>query len=440
MKSKIGRNLFSVQTSNSVRYILNRGMFTMLFVGMILSIVVAMIFLYVNVPLIKILGVLANIPFLLIAWFFNRKGSIYGPIIFVAVVIYTVVVSIDPSTYTAPMGKPIIAPVLFAVPIAIASFFIKPYYGFITSIIQMLVLVLYMFLLQIESSSIVNFFIFGSINLLVITTVLFAGANIFAKSLTNTVIANNVLNELNKDLDKKIEERTADLIATNHALAQANDQLRAFSAQAADLAVEQERTRLACEIHDGLGQHLDALTLYLNIVEQSLDRPDQAHAALQVANTQAQGVRQEVRRAINALMADHAAVPLEALLSPDIHACVLGGIATEIEIRGTARPLPATIQHALYRMAQEALNNVRRHAFADHAQIILDYRSTSCVRLSVADDGQGFDTQRVAAGRGLLNLRERAALVGGTITIQATPGAGVTMTVEVPTCNSRFAS
>jgi signal transduction histidine kinase len=109
------------------------------------------------------------------------------------------------------------------------------------------------------------------------------------------------------------------------------------------------------------------------------------------------------------------------------------GLQAELEVEGERR-LPIVIEQELYRIAQEALNNVMKHAGAQHVTIRLQFTDTTTC-LQVSDDGIGFDplTARNAGGVGLRSFEERAAKVGGQVTLESSPGEGTTVTVEIGT-------
>ena len=109
------------------------------------------------------------------------------------------------------------------------------------------------------------------------------------------------------------------------------------------------------------------------------------------------------------------------------------GVSTALEVVGAARTLPPEAEEALYRAAQEGLTNVRKHAEATHAWLVLDYRDPATVKLEVRDDGRGAESDTGAVpGFGLLGLQERAARLGGRLTIDTAPGRGLTLRVVVP--------
>src|SRR5262249_27023677 len=110
--------------------------------------------------------------------------------------------------------------------------------------------------------------------------------------------------------------------------------------------------------------------------------------------------------------------------------CRSEGIDTALELSGTPRPLPEPVEITLFRAAQEALTNVRRHARASRLRIELAFASESGIRLRVEDDGVGADP--LHQGFGLVGLRERAESVGGRMSIRSVRGRGFTLEMELP--------
>jgi signal transduction histidine kinase len=105
-------------------------------------------------------------------------------------------------------------------------------------------------------------------------------------------------------------------------------------------------------------------------------------------------------------------------------------VPTDVEVRGVARPLAADAEESLFRAAQEGLTNIRKHAAAERARLVLHYRDDATVRLEVCDDGRGAIPS--GEGFGLIGLRERAARLGGRVDVESAPGRGTTLRVAVP--------
>lgn len=215
---------------------------------------------------------------------------------------------------------------------------------------------------------------------------------------------------------------------------EANQRLRAALAQAEDLAIEQERVRVAREIHDGLGHHLNNIKIHVGVACRVFES-DRAVALDSLITTKAEisNAQRELRRAIDALVSDTVlAASLEDVLAEAVRDCTLAGIRTHLQISGTPRALPDQLKHALYRIGQEALSNIRLHSHADCATMLIDYREQS-VRIIVEDDGIGLPvTAERRRGHGLDNLQERAVLIGGKTAIETRPGQGLRIVVEAP--------
>jgi signal transduction histidine kinase len=228
-------------------------------------------------------------------------------------------------------------------------------------------------------------------------------------------------------------------------LAAANARLRTYADQAESLATAAERTRLAREIHDGLGHHLTVVGMQVRAARAVLanrrndqetlellpaDR-DRADALLGKAEDQSRAALAEVRRSVGALREPWETGPVTRAIEALTAESAAAGLAASVEVRGRHRPLPADAEHALYRAAQEALTNVRKHAGPARARVLLDYSAPGTVRLQVQDDGTGLPVP-FPDGFGLTGVRERVGRLGGTVELASRPGAGVTMTVELP--------
>lgn len=220
--------------------------------------------------------------------------------------------------------------------------------------------------------------------------------------------------------------------ASRAALAVAHRQLRAYAVQAERLAAAQERNRVARDIHDGLGHALTVVQMQIKAARAVFAaEPARADDLLAKAQDQAEEALREVRRSVGALREPRPAVPLPEALRALAEEASAAGVPTEVDVAGTARPLGAEAEESLFRAAQEGLTNVRKHAGATRAALLLDYSRPAAVRLEVRDDGAGA-AGPPGPGFGLLGVRERAAHLGGTVTLESAPGRGATLRVEVP--------
>lgn len=213
--------------------------------------------------------------------------------------------------------------------------------------------------------------------------------------------------------------------------------LQAAQDKIKDLAVSEERNRLAREIHDGLGHYLTATTMQVQgakAVLESMGLGAQAPIALGALNkaeTLLQEALADVRRSVASLRgAATAHHPLATTLADLVNQqSDQDGFVVQFVQIGAPQPLPPQMELTLYRVAQEGLTNVRKHAQATQAILTLAY-ATDQVNLQIGDNGIGGVT--TTGGYGLVGLRERVQLVGGTVTIQSRPGQGFQLSVEIP--------
>jgi signal transduction histidine kinase len=225
-------------------------------------------------------------------------------------------------------------------------------------------------------------------------------------------------------------------------------QLTSYAARVAELSCEAERTRLARDIHDSLGHHLTAIAVQLEKAAAFRDR-DAATAdqALADARSSARQALDDVRLSVRALRGEPPGT-LAAMLGDLVRQAGggaeggplatlsvdgLDGLDGVDGVDGDGGQLSGAARTVLYRAAQEALTNARRHSGARRVSVSLTFTGRYA-RLVVADDGRGFDPAARAAGGGfgLVGMRERAALAGGRAEVDSCPGGGTTVTVTVP--------
>ncbi len=225
--------------------------------------------------------------------------------------------------------------------------------------------------------------------------------------------------------------RIARAFADQAALAIENARLRA---RVEETAVEAERTRLARDLHDGVTQSLFAASLKAEALADMLDDRDKALSAVEELRRLTRGSLAGMRTMLLEMRADALQrTPLPELLRHLVEASA-GRIGADVRlnVEGRRRQLPPDAQTALYRIAQEALNNAARHAKA--RQVWVDLRlSEGAVRLQVGDDGRGFDPGVEVPGHfGLQNMRERAEAIGGRFGIVSGAGHGTVVSVDWP--------
>ena len=203
--------------------------------------------------------------------------------------------------------------------------------------------------------------------------------------------------------------------------------------EGARLARTEERARIAREIHDTLAQGLTAIALHLEGAMAQLERsPDRARERLQRALDVSRESLEEARRSVLDLRATLLSEkPLAAALTA-LGRRFTSETGVRVHVRAAATVLlPDRVEAELLRIAQEALTNVRRHARAEEVQVSLR-RIGRRVRLSIQDDGQGFRPEALSGGVGILGMRERTRLLGGTLRVESRPGRGATIVVSIP--------
>mgnify|MGYP002381836119 CR=1 FL=1 len=216
------------------------------------------------------------------------------------------------------------------------------------------------------------------------------------------------------------------------ALDEANRKLRDYAVQSEELATARERNRIARDIHDGLGHYLTTIHMQIqaarSILASDPARADQTFVKAQQLAHEALG---DVRRSVSALrLAPEERQPLPAALAELVDVARTAGQHITFAVTGVQRPLDPPEEQALYRAAQEGLTNACKYAGAASVVLTLDFGNPNRVLLTIADDGRGASTTE--GGFGLVGLRERVQLIGGSITLQTAPGAGLVLTVEVP--------
>ncbi|HEX2700829.1 MAG TPA: GAF domain-containing protein [Acidimicrobiales bacterium] len=216
-------------------------------------------------------------------------------------------------------------------------------------------------------------------------------------------------------------------------LAEREAELERFAARTIELQ-ELERRRVAADIHDGISQRLVSLWYHLSAADEAVEVDDVVVAGeLAKAKELATAALDEARRTIVGL---RPAVLDDLGLGPGLESLATTVPGAHVTVDVDAPPLPAHVETALFRIAQEALQNVAKHAVATTVAVSLSVGAAGA-RLVVADDGRGFDVERARDeprpdSYGLVGMQERAALVGAKVVVASRPGEGTTVTVEVP--------
>jgi signal transduction histidine kinase len=203
---------------------------------------------------------------------------------------------------------------------------------------------------------------------------------------------------------------------------------------------EEERHRIARELHDQMGQHLTALTLGLKALRDADDDGRSGDYRLQRLQDLINQIGQEAHRIALELRPT-------ALDDLGLHSALWNyaeewsercGIEVDFQSRGLdQRRLDPEVETTVYRVVQEALTNVAKHAEAEHVALILEHRSDHLLAI-VEDDGRGFDAEMVLGSpafgsrMGLVGMKERAALVGGAIQVESSPDNGTAVLIRIP--------
>jgi two-component system sensor histidine kinase NreB len=218
-------------------------------------------------------------------------------------------------------------------------------------------------------------------------------------------------------------------------------EVRRLEAQARH-AEEEERRRIGRELHDEAGQSLLLLRLQLEMIERQA--PETLRPALREARGSVERTVVELRRIVAAL----SPAVLERLGLPSGLRHLVARFRklhpgrVRLRISGSAEPLPRESQDVVYRVAQECLQNVAKHSQATGVNLSLHVADKS-IRLSVSDNGAGFRAETARArptSFGLAGMRERAALLGGTLAIRSAPGKGTAVILELPRTAAQVAA
>ena len=213
-----------------------------------------------------------------------------------------------------------------------------------------------------------------------------------------------------------------------------NRQLEEYAAQVEELAVVEERNRLAREMHDTIGHRLTTAAVQLEGAQRLVpSEPERAAVMIGAGRQQVCEALQDLRQTVGRLREP---VELELSLPQALHRLSASfqkatGLTIHLEVPESSCEVSFPQRLALYRSAQEGLTNVQRHAAAQQAWLRLDC-SVGQIRLQVSDDGRGMEASNSIAGFGLRGLQERAAQLGGAVTVVDRPGGGTILTIQLP--------
>jgi signal transduction histidine kinase len=246
------------------------------------------------------------------------------------------------------------------------------------------------------------------------------------------------LEQLNRELESRVHNRTAALQSANRALMESYKRLQLLSQRLVE-AQEEERRAIARELHDRVGQNLLALKLNLGIINEELS--GQVPGDVNTRLTDSIYLMDEINKLVRDVMTDlRPAVlddyGLEAALDSHVEE-FRSRYDVNVLFAKSDPPLPRlspTLEITLLRIAQEALFNVVKHAQASQVTLSLRQRDGH-ISLTIQDNGVGISPTQEAScytGRGLKIMRERAEAFGGTLRVTSTPGQGTKIEVEIP--------
>jgi signal transduction histidine kinase len=201
----------------------------------------------------------------------------------------------------------------------------------------------------------------------------------------------------------------------------------------------EERLRIARDLHDVIGHNISLINVQASMGLDLMDsQPEQARAALSAIKSASKEALEELRTMLITLRRDDDVAPRSPTPGLDrlpelIELTTAAGLTVEVEVSGTAPPLPAAVQLAAYRIIQESLTNVARHAGRARVTVRVTYDDAT-MRVEIDDDGkarsEGFAA--IGTGTGITGMRERATALGGDLTAGPRPGGGFRVSARLP--------
>jgi signal transduction histidine kinase len=224
-------------------------------------------------------------------------------------------------------------------------------------------------------------------------------------------------------------------------------ELERARAELARRAVTEERLRLARELHDVVAHAISVIAVQSGVgAHVAQTQPEEAAKALAAIEATSRAALTELRRLLGVLRQEGdpqgslAPVPGLADLDALLAEVAKAGLAVKLRVEGTPSPLPAGVDLSAYRIVQEALTNVVKHAGPARAQVVVGYRDQE-VTVEVTDDGRGVtaptDDGQARVGHGLIGMRERVAAFGGDLKVGPRPGGGFRVAARLPLAAER---
>jgi signal transduction histidine kinase len=201
-------------------------------------------------------------------------------------------------------------------------------------------------------------------------------------------------------------------------------------------AVADERLRIAQELHDVVAHSMGVIAVQAGVGAHVIDNdPAEAKKSLEAIATTSRSTLTEIRRLLGVLRADEAGEYQPAPGLADLDRLVAdvdsAGLPVDVRIEGTRHDVPPGVDLTAYRIVQEALTNVLKHAGPAHAKVIVGYEP-SALRLEIADDGRGVNGRATEGGHGLVGMRERVGVYGGTLEAGPVVGGGFRVRARLP--------
>jgi signal transduction histidine kinase len=259
--------------------------------------------------------------------------------------------------------------------------------------------------------------------------------------------AQDALDEAKNELELRVRERTAELQNTNEELLaevsqrkQTQEDLRRSEEELQSLAgrliavQEAERKRIARDLHDDLSQRLALHSVDLGFLRQSLPASSVTASELERLRSNANGLALEVRQIAHNLHHPQLALGFQHGASSFCREfSEQHGIVVQLTNEGDLKQIPETASLVLFRVLQEALGNVAKHSGADWVAVFIAAENDQA-RLRLTDHGRGFDTESAQSGGGLglISMRERLRLVGGTMSVTSSHGQGTEIEAVIP--------